>query len=117
MIGSLIAGLSTGLLSDMLVVRLARRNKGIMEPEQRLWPFAMCVVLVPASLILWGVGAAHHVHWFGLVFAMAMLAWTVTCGLMLSINYLVDTYPEIAGDAMTSIILVRNTMSFAINYG
>lgn len=117
MIGCVIGALSTGLLSDKLVVRLARRNRGVIEPEKRLWPFVVCVVLVPASLILWGVGAAHHIHWVGLVFAMAMLAWTVTCGLILSISYLVDTYPEIAGEAMTSIILIRNTMSFAINYG
>lgn len=50
-----------GIFSDWLTVKLARRNKGIQEGEQRLWPFVACLVIVPASLILWGVGAAHHV--------------------------------------------------------
>ncbi|PYH46621.1 putative serine/threonine protein kinase ENV7 [Aspergillus saccharolyticus JOP 1030-1] len=109
--------LLTGRFSDWLTVRLARRNNGIMEAEQRLWPFAICLVLVPGSLLLWGVGAAHQVHWFGLIVAMCLLAMANTCGITLSVNYLVDSYRELSGDAMATVILVRNTMSFAIGYG
>lgn len=67
--------------------------------------------------MLWGVGAAHSVHWFGLIFAMFMIAIANTAGITLSVNYLVDSYREISGDALASVILVRNTMSFAIGYG
>jgi hypothetical protein len=88
-----------------------------MEAEHRLWPFLACLILVPGSLLLWGVGAAHEVHWFGLMVAMCMLAFTNTCGITLSVNYLVDSYRELSGVAMASVILVRNTMSFAIGYG
>ncbi|ETI20591.1 hypothetical protein G647_08629 [Cladophialophora carrionii CBS 160.54] len=116
-IGVCVGSYFTGRFSDWLTIRLARRNNGIMEPEQRLWPFAACIIVVPASLILWGVGAAHQVHWFGLVFAMGTLAGSTVFGITLSVNYLIDTYHEISGDAMTTIILVRNTMSFAIGYG
>ncbi|KAB8266310.1 major facilitator superfamily domain-containing protein [Aspergillus pseudonomiae] len=107
----------TGRFSDWLTIRLARRNNGIMEAEHRLWPFLVCLVILPGSLILWGVGAAHQVHWFGLLVAMCLIAMANTCGVTLSVNYLVDSYRELSGDAMTSIILVRNTMSFAIGYG
>ncbi|EHA21536.1 hypothetical protein ASPNIDRAFT_129315 [Aspergillus niger ATCC 1015] len=109
--------LFTGRFSDWLTVRLARRNNGVMEAEQRLWPFAICLILVPGSLLLWGVGAAHQVHWFGLIVAMCLLALANTCGITLSVNYLVDSYRELSGDAMASVILVRNTMSFAMGYG
>lgn len=88
-----------------------------MEAEFRLWPFAACLILVPGSLLLWGVGAAHEIHWFGLIVAMCMLAFTNTCGITLSVNYMVDSYRELSGVAITSVILVRNTMSFAIGYG
>ncbi|KAE8346848.1 hypothetical protein BDV24DRAFT_147027 [Aspergillus arachidicola] len=107
----------TGRFSDWLTIRLARRNNGTMEAEHRLWPFLICLIILPGSLILWGVGAAHEVHWFGLLVAMCLLAMANTCGVTLSVNYLVDSYRELSGDAMTSIILVRNTMSFAIGYG
>ncbi|OJJ46246.1 hypothetical protein ASPZODRAFT_152435 [Penicilliopsis zonata CBS 506.65] len=109
--------LFTGRFSDWLTIRLARRNKGVMEAEHRLWPFISCVIVVPAALLLWGVGAAHDIFWFGLIVAMCALAFAGTCGITLSVNYLVDSYRELSGDAISSIILVRNTMSFAVNYG
>ncbi|KAF5685960.1 HOL1-like transporter [Fusarium circinatum] len=98
-LGTIIAAILAGRLSDWLTIKLARRNNGIMEAEHRLWPLAICVIGVPASLILWGVGAQHGVHWFGLIFAMCTF------------------YYELSGDAIVTIILVRNTMSFAISYG
>lgn len=88
-----------------------------MEAEFRLWPFALCMILVPGSLILWGVGAAHGIHWFGLIFAMGSLSITSTMGVTLSVNYLVDSFHDISGDGMSTVIIIRNTMSFAIGYG
>ncbi|PYI06184.1 MFS general substrate transporter [Aspergillus sclerotiicarbonarius CBS 121057] len=116
-VGVILAFLFTGRFSDWLTIRLARRNNGVMEAEQRLWPFAVCLFIVPGALLLWGVGAAHQVHWFGLIVAMCLLALANTCGITLSVNYLVDSYRELSGDAMASVILVRNTMSFAMGYG
>ncbi|KAK8041591.1 hypothetical protein PG994_014598 [Apiospora phragmitis] len=106
-IGTIAASVFTGLFSDRFVIRLARKNNGISEPEHRLWIFAISALVVPFSFILWGVGAAHQIHWFGLV----------TTGVTLSVSYLIDTYRDISGDALTTCILVRNTMSFAIGYG
>ena len=85
-----------------------------MEPEQRLWPFAVTTVIIPVSLIIWGVGASQAVHWFGLVWAMGMLSFANTCGITLSVNYLIDSYKEMSADGMTTVIIIRNTMSFAI---
>jgi MFS family permease len=116
-LGTIIAACVAGRLSDWLIIRLARRNNGIMEAEHRLWPLVICVIGVPASLILWGVGAQHGVHWFGLIFAMCSLSTTSVMGLIISINYLIDSYYDLSGDAIVTIILVRNTMSFAISYG
>jgi hypothetical protein len=89
----------------------------MMEPEQRLWPFVANVIIVPASLILWGVGAAEGVHWFGLLVAFCTLSFSLTLGTTLSVNYLIDSYREMSGDAIVGAIIVRNTMSFAVNYG
>jgi hypothetical protein len=96
---------------------MARKNGGISEPEHRLWLFTVSTIVLPASLILWGVGAAHQVHWSGLVVAMGTTALSNTFGVTLSVSYLVDAYRDLSGDALTTCILVRNTMSFAIGYG
>ncbi|KAI4635906.1 hypothetical protein J4E83_000860 [Alternaria metachromatica] len=116
-IGVIAGALFSGRFSDWLTIKLARRNNGVMEAEHRLWPFAVCLVMVPAFLILWGVGAAHGVHWFGLVFAMGCVAFTSSVGVTISVNYMIDSYHDISGDAIVTVILIRNTMSFAISYG
>lgn len=116
-VGVIVGSFTSGRLSDWLTIKLARRNNGIMEAEHRLWPFISCVVIVPSALILWGVGAQHGVHWFGLSFAMGCLAYTMTTAVTLSVNYLIDSYHDISADAIVTVIIVRNTMSFAVSYG
>lgn len=60
LIGVAIGSIYTGPIGDRIVLKLARKNKGILEPEQRLWLFIPSLLLIPFGLILWGVGAAHH---------------------------------------------------------
>ncbi|KAK4542452.1 hypothetical protein LTR36_006704 [Oleoguttula mirabilis] len=117
LVGVAIGSAYTGYIGDRIVLELARRNKGVLEPEFRLWLFLPSPLLVPFGLILWGVGAAHAVHWFGCVFAMGVIALTNTLGIQLSVSYCIDSYKDLSGEAMVTVILVRNTMSFAINYG
>lgn len=88
-----------------------------MESEQRLWLFTLSALLIPGGLILWGVGAAHHVQWFGIVFAMGVIGITNTLGVVISISYCIDSYRELGGEAIVTVILIRNTMSFAMGYG
>lgn len=107
----------SGYVGDKIVLWIARRKKGILEAEYRLWLFAVSLVIIPGSLLLWGVGAAHHVHWFGLVFAMGVIACSNSIGIQLSVSYCVDSYKSLSGEAMVTVIIIRNTMSFAVNYG
>lgn len=117
LIGVAIASFYSGVIGDRVVLWLARRNKGIMESEHRLWLFSVSLVLIPGSLILWGVGAAHHVQWFGLIFAMGVIAASNCVGVQLSVSYCIDSYKDLSGEAMVTVIIIRNTMSFAVSYG
>ncbi|KAF2488544.1 MFS general substrate transporter [Lophium mytilinum] len=117
LVGVALGSFYTGVLGDRFVVWKARRNGGILESEHRLWLFAPSMLLIPFGLILWGVGAAQHVHWFGCVFAMGVVALTNTVGIQLSVSYCIDSYRALSGEAMVTVIIVRNTMSFAIGYG
>lgn len=48
------------------------------------------------------------------------MVWLSICscaGVTLSIAYLVDSFREVSGDALVTLMLIRNTMSFAISYG
>ncbi|KAK0376111.1 hypothetical protein CLIM01_06531 [Colletotrichum limetticola] len=117
LIGVGIGTVYSGLFGDKFVIWKARRNNGIMEPEFRLWLFTALLICIPGALLLWGVGAAHEVHWFGLVFAMGIFGAAITAGSQLSISYCIDCYKELGEDAIVTVILIRNTMSFAVSYG
>lgn len=66
-IGGILGAIFCGKFGNWFVLKLARRNRGVMEPENRLWLFSFPLLLYPFGLILYGVGAAYGVHWFGLV--------------------------------------------------
>lgn len=88
-----------------------------MEPEYRLWLYTALVITVPGGMLLWGVGAAHQIHWVGMMFAMGALGAAITIGCQLPISYCIDCYRDLGSDAIVTVILIRNTMSFAIGYG
>ncbi|KAI3549251.1 hypothetical protein CABS01_08327 [Colletotrichum abscissum] len=95
----------------------ARKNNGILEAEHRLWLLTPPIMLLPLGLVLWGVGAAQKVHWFGVLFAMFIVSGTSALSVQGSTTYCIESYHLISGQAMVSIMLIRNTMSFAVNYG
>lgn len=87
-----------------------------MEAESRLWLYVIPVIGVPAAMILWGVGAAHYVHWFGLAFAAFLLSASLSVTITLCVNYCIDTYKDLGGEAMITVIVIRNSMSFGVGY-
>lgn len=88
-----------------------------MEPEFRLWQYACMLLLIPGALLLWGIGAARGVHWFGLVFAMGVFGAGINIGVVIPLSYCIDCYKDLGADALVTVILIRNTMSFAVSYG
>lgn len=53
--GSAIGFFVGGPLNDFTITWLAKRNKGIYEPEMRLWVGLAAAILLPAGLIIFGV--------------------------------------------------------------
>ncbi|ANB14669.1 Hol1p [Sugiyamaella lignohabitans] len=116
LIGAIIGGLYCWSIVNYYAISLARKNNGIREPEQRLWGLVLYNILLPSGLILWGVGAAHEVHWIGLLFGAAFVSICNVLAGSFSLSYLIDCYKDISGEALVSVILCRNTLSFGINY-
>ena len=49
-IGVFVGSFISGVLADKLVLRLARRNKGIWLSEHRLWFYLVLVIVVSSPL-------------------------------------------------------------------
>ncbi|GAA5865224.1 hypothetical protein JCM8547_008321 [Rhodosporidiobolus lusitaniae] len=104
------AGPLSGALGDRMVIRAARKNGGVREPEPRLWINIFCVAIVPPAFILWGI------HWFGLEVALIAIGAFVVVQASVSAAYALDTYPEMPVETMVAAVIVRNTLSFALGY-
>lgn len=79
--------------------------------------FVASMVLVPFSMLLYGLGVTYHTHWFALVFSQATLAVSNSLCVAGAIGYAISSYHALSGDMVTTLILIRNTLSFAVNYG
>ena len=94
-IGGLFGTVYGGVMSDWLILRLSRRNKGIYEPEMRLWLALPTIIIMPGSILMFGLPMARGMPWaisavgagvFG--FAFAILG-------DISITYTMDCYKEV----------------------
>lgn len=52
-IGAILGCLWAGKIADKLAIYLARKNNGVREPEQRLWPLTIAAIFSAAGLITW----------------------------------------------------------------
>lgn len=111
LIGTYIAGFCAGKLADKLSIRLAKSNKGVMEPEFRLWLFGALAIIAPLGLFLYGLGYAHGLSYWSMLIGMVMVGAIGPGSGSLTVTYVVDCYRELAGEALISVILIRNTVS------
>lgn len=107
MIGAIVAWPWSGLIADRFILWYARRRGGMREPEDRLWLLALDAVLCPVGLILWGVGVAKGINWFGLVFGGSLVAFTSATGGAFAINYAIDSYKDLSGEIIITVMLIR----------
>ncbi|UPK94441.1 hypothetical protein LCI18_005376 [Fusarium solani-melongenae] len=112
-IGVTIGCVIGGPLSDWLVIFLSRRNKGIYEPEVRLWCLCLFVPLVPAGTILMGVGLNNGLAWPLVALGIVLYNMGVAPINSVALTYLTDSYENVIGDALVAVTVVRNTFSTA----
>ncbi|KAI5289862.1 hypothetical protein KEM54_003032 [Ascosphaera aggregata] len=115
-IGSALGTVISGVLGDKFLIWMARRNKGIREPEQRLWLQCISGPMIAAGLILWGVGAAHGIHWIGLVFGLLLMQCGCSISSSVALSYSIDCFREISGETVAAVTVIRNSIGFGFSY-
>ena len=112
---TLLGEVISGPLNDWLCVRLAKKNKGIYEPEFRLPLLIISVVLGTVGFFGFGATIHYQTHWTGPVlcfgFANMALAFASTC----VFGYVIDSYPKLNEEAFVA-INARNLLTFGLIY-
>ncbi|RSL74484.1 hypothetical protein CEP51_011556 [Fusarium floridanum] len=116
-VGAVIATPLTGPLSDWMIIRLAKRNNGIYEPEMRLYPAFVGMILAIAGVLMFGMGIVHGAPWILLAVGVAIYTLGFISCTDIALAYLADSYVNIIGDAMVGIGTVRNLFAVIVLFG
>ncbi|KAH8796032.1 major facilitator superfamily domain-containing protein [Hyaloscypha sp. PMI_1271] len=106
-----------GPLSDWYILRRSRQNKGIMEPEFRLWLLIVPTILNSAGLLMYGLGAYNGSSWvISAGVGTAFIGFGIGSGGAICLTYAIDAYPGIAAESMVLILFIRNVIGFAFTF-
>ncbi|KAI9795401.1 MAG: hypothetical protein M1833_007189 [Piccolia ochrophora] len=104
--------LCSGRLSDIIVLRLTKRNHGIREPEMRLWLAYPAALISSIGLIIWGVSVDKMYHWIVGQIAFFLFAAGVQMGNTVICSYIVDCYPLQSMSVITFYAVLLNLSAF-----
>lgn len=96
-IGITVGSMIAGPLSDRLVLWQVKRNRGLFEPEMRLWillPFAPPTV---AGIMLFGYSLGNGKPWIIVALGYAIFGFGMGPVCSIALSYLVDTYRDVSG--------------------
>ncbi|OJD19750.1 hypothetical protein AJ78_00249 [Emergomyces pasteurianus Ep9510] len=116
-IGGMLGMFWGGYVSDLCIMFLSRRNKGILEPEFRLWTMLVPAIINTAGILMYGLGVLHGDMWlvpagFGMVF----IAFGIGSGGAIAITYAVDCYPRIASESLVLMLFIRNIIGCGFTF-
>lgn len=95
LVGSCI-GWGTGVLSDHVVIFLARRNGGVKEPEMRLYTLMPCAVYAALGYMLYGWGAQTGMHWISIAIGIAALIAHQVGACAIATAYAMECFPGVS---------------------
>ncbi|KAI0319957.1 MFS general substrate transporter, partial [Amylostereum chailletii] len=91
LVGIILATGITTFLADRGAVWLAKRNRGVYEPEFRLW-FMFSMWFGVFGYAGWAVGTEHNMPWIGAVSCIAMVNFSMVVSGASAVTYLLDTH-------------------------
>ncbi|KAH7095913.1 major facilitator superfamily domain-containing protein [Paraphoma chrysanthemicola] len=93
--------------SDATIIRLAKKNKGVYEPEMRL---PLCVffgLLIPVALFWYGWAAHAKTHWIVPIISLIPFGFGLM-GIFAPLQtYMIDCFPQFAASAIAGMTVLR----------
>jgi predicted MFS family arabinose efflux permease len=107
-IGNLIGWSIVTLYSDKSVVRLAKANGGVFEPEMRLEISISFSIFLPITLFWYGWCAYYRTHWAATIVSLIPYGVGVVGVFLPLTTYIVDSYPMYAASAIAASTVLRS---------
>ncbi|KAI8936585.1 hypothetical protein NX059_006987 [Plenodomus lindquistii] len=93
--------------SDATIIRLAKKNNGVYEPEMRL---PMCVffgMMIPVAFFIYGWTSYNKVHWIVPIISLVPFGFGIM-GIFAPLQtYMIDSFPQYAASAIAGMTALR----------
>jgi MFS family permease len=104
LIGNILGTAIGAPITDRLILYLARRNKGIYEPEMRLWLLLVFAPIFPAGIILFGYGLGLGMSWPVVAMGSGLMGFAMTPIASVALSYLTDAYTDVSPLLFSSLL-------------
>ncbi|KAL4806541.1 major facilitator superfamily domain-containing protein [Aspergillus unguis] len=115
LVGSFI-GMATASLSDILVLRLSRKNAGYKEPEMRLWALSASLLYAALGYFMYGWAAANGSSWVLIAIGLGgMIAQQVSAA-SIATAYAMECFEGISSELVVVLAICSSLVNFAMSY-
>ncbi|KAG7099966.1 hypothetical protein E1B28_001759 [Marasmius oreades] len=111
-VGIVLATAITGPLTDWGTIWLSNRNKGIYEPEFRIY-FITTMLFGTFGYAGWAVGTTHNMPWIGAVACLTLANFSMVTSGSAAVTYLLDTH----GPNALHVLALTNFLKNMVLYG
>ncbi|KAH6984738.1 major facilitator superfamily domain-containing protein [Ilyonectria sp. MPI-CAGE-AT-0026] len=112
-VGSLAGTYICGPLADRIALYYTRRNNGIREPEMGLPIAAVAAILTIVGVCIAAPCYHYQTHWIGPIVGFGVLSIGSQMGCNLSMSYALECHPELSGELMITISVVKSVLAWA----
>ncbi|KAH6650515.1 major facilitator superfamily domain-containing protein [Chaetomium tenue] len=116
-VGNVMGSFAGGLLVDAFCDWKTRRNKGVFEPESRLYLCALPLVVTGAGCLVFGYGVERMLPWISLFFGYGMISVALTAVPTITMAYVSDCLLPVNSDALMLVNGLKNIVAFGFLYG
>jgi MFS family permease len=108
LLASLVGAYLGGPATDWLVLRMAKRNGGVHEPEHRLLAWLPVPFLAAGGTLLYGLGAYNQLHWMVPCMGLFLIGIYLNLSLPVCLGYAFDCYTSLEDETAQLTNTIRN---------
>ncbi|KAI0595445.1 major facilitator superfamily domain-containing protein [Biscogniauxia sp. FL1348] len=110
-----IGEVASGPLNDWVCMWLAKKNRGVYEPEFRLPPIIISFLIGIAGFFGFGATVHFQTHWSGPVLCFGLANMSLAFSNACVFGYVIDAHKELSEEAFVA-INARNLFTFGLTY-
>ncbi|KAI5955778.1 hypothetical protein KGF54_001280 [Candida jiufengensis] len=114
-VGGILGSLSCGLISDRLSRFLVSKNRGVYEPEFRLFMIIPSTFFIAIGLMGYGWSSTVENPWIAPIIFFGAMSFGSSMASTTAITFAVDSYKMFAAETLVSFNFLKNFLGFCFS--